>query len=60
MPSAPPGIRSSLVISLRPSAKRLQPAELAADARRTEAILNAAGDLALEPDEDQRADRDQT
>ena len=39
--------------------QRLQPAELAADARRAEPILNAAGDLALHPDEEQRADRDQ-
>ena len=30
----------------------LQPAELAADARRAEAVLNAAGDLAFEPDEE--------
>jgi hypothetical protein len=34
----------------------LQPAESTADARRTEAILNAAGDLPFEPDEYQRAD----
>ena len=39
--------------------QRLQPAELAADARRAEPILNAAGDFALQPDEDQRADGDQ-
>ncbi len=37
--------------------QRLQPAELAADAGRTEAILNAARDLAFQPDEEQRADR---
>ncbi len=30
----------------------LQPAELAADAGRAEAILNAAGDFAFEPDEE--------
>ena len=35
----------------------LQPAELAADARGTEAVLNAAGNFAFEPDENKCADR---
>ena len=37
----------------------LQPAEFAADARWAQAILDAAGNLALHPDEEERADRDQ-
>ena len=39
--------------------QRLQPAEFSADAGRAEPILNAAGNFALHPDEQQRADRDQ-
>ncbi len=35
----------------------LQPAEAAADAGRAEPILDPAGDLPLQPDEDQRTDR---
>ena len=39
--------------------QRLQPAELPADARRAETILNTARDLAFEPDKDQGADSDE-
>src|SRR5262249_1955488 len=38
--------------------QRLQPAELSTHARRTQAILNSPRDLALHPNEDQCADRD--
>ena len=37
----------------------LQPAELAADAGGAEAVLNAAGDLAFEPDEEDGGDGDE-
>ena len=37
----------------------LQPAELAADAGRAEAVLDAAGDLAFEPDEEDGGDGDE-
>ncbi len=39
--------------------QRLQPAKFAAHARRAEPILNAARNLALHPDEEQRANRNQ-
>jgi len=39
--------------------QRLQPAEFPANARGPEPVLNAARNLALHPDEQQRADRDQ-
>ena len=52
--SAPAGMKSSLASSLMPSARRLQPAELAADAGRSQPILDAAGDLTFQPDEEHR------
>ena len=58
-PSAPSGIRSSLVISLMPSASVCSQPNLPPTRVGPEPILNAAGDLALQPDEDQRADGDQ-
>ena len=55
-PVGPFGHQVFLGDQLEAVGQRLQPAELAADARRAEAVLNAAGDLPLQPDEEQRAD----
>ena len=57
--SAPSGIKSSLVSSLMPSASVCSQPNLPPTRVGPEPILNAARNLPLQPDEQQRADRHQ-